>query len=292
MSRLFLGGAPQKPIEKKEDELAKARRGLRLIRSGVQVAHEIHVGNPAQAVQKAIIAGMKLASHDSIFYDPLVNPLRLAKELKKLGLHALTWTPETLCAEIDRQYGDWTSEQISQALEQFHSTGIIQTDVPLLVRQKLYAIRIVATSDSAQTEWNIFEKVGGAFNDRPVNFSLSEPMNAAECAFTISVMEDIRPDSYTNEIKIYVAAAAHQDGLLTIEPIKWISMAEPALQQMNRESTGTDIASDTKQKIKERFNELKQNAATLKETPEDLISTQALKLLAVDSYAAEALAHG
>ena len=238
-------------------------------------------------MQKAIIAGIKLASHESPFYNPTVPVLQLVQELKKLGIAVLTWAPETVCAEIDRRYAGWTDDQVAKALEGFHDTGIIQTEIPLIVRQKIYAIRVVATSDSAHTEWNIFEKVGRAFNDRPAQFSMIEPMSAAECAVTVALMDAIRPDSYTNEIKIYSAACAHEDGLYTVEPIPQLQMAEPALLQMNRESG--DMDPELKRKIVDRFNTIRQYASTLREISEDVVSVQSAKLLAIDSIVAEAL---
>lgn len=282
---------PDKQSGPYESETSERKR-LQLARSALSIGRNVAAGSNEQALHKALLTGIKMASHHP-FHDPLVSPITLAGELKKLGVGALTWSPETLCAEIDRKYNGWDEQKVSDALKSFHASGIIKTDVPQLVREKLYAIRVVATSDTAHTEWHVFEKVGGAFNDRTAKFGTVEPLSAAECARTIAVMENIRPDSYSDEVKIYVAACCHEYGLLTVEPLSWLSMSERYLQRMNQDATGEALSPKDRETIKRRFDEEKKSPSTAKLSDEltlaseDTLSIQVAKLLSIDFYATD-----
>ena len=277
------------PIEKKkEDGLEHVRKELRLLKSTLQVGQSVLSKSPEKAIQQAVIAGLKMAN-SNIFYNPAVNPLSLIDPLKTLGIGTLGWSPETLMSAIDKKFGGWSDDHVADALEHFHRTGILKTGVPQVVREKIYAIRVVSTSNSAQTEWHIFEKIGGAFNDRVAQFGTVEPLSAAECARTIAIIENIRPDTYEEEIKIYIASSCHTDGLYTVSPVKWLAMAESYLQQMNLDATGEQIDISLRSKIADTLAQFRGAKYTLREVEDELISVQALKLLAIEEYAEETL---
>lgn len=281
-------GRFQPPHAKREEGLQQVRTSLKLLKTTGQVVGSLSAKNPEKAAAQLVMAGLKMAEVN-VFYNPTANPLKLLDELKKLGIGALAWTPETLMSAIDRKFGGWSEDQIADALEHFHKTGTLKTGVPQLVREKLYALRVISTSNSAQTEWHIFEKIGGAFNDRIAQFGTVEPLNAAECARTVAIIEAVRPDTYENEIKVYIAASCHTDGLYTADPVKWIRMAEPYLQQMNFEATGEQLDLNIRTQIDSRLTSYRLEKKNLREVPDDLISVQASKLLAIDEYAKEVL---
>ena len=275
----------QPPVQQEPTSQDDLKRKLKLVRAGHSIAGSLKQGNFELALSKTIASGIKLATGNP-FADPSANPLALAQALRGLGIGALGWTPETLFSTIDRMYFGWSEEKAHQALEKFHDTGVIQTDVPLIVRQKLYAIRIVATSDTAHNEWHIFEKVGSAFNDRVAKFGVVEKLTPGECARTVAIIESIRPDSYSDEVKAYVAASAHEDGLLTIQPSKYLKMAGPALKKMNQESTGV-LDFGLTDKITRKMEIFKANGGKIED--EDIVTIQALKLLAIDQMGDEAV---
>jgi len=272
-----------------QDELDRKRKGLRLLRTGEAVASELHQGKLDQALTKALVGGIKMASDLGLFKDPASSPIKLYHAIQSLGIQVLTWKPETLMAAIDKKFHGWSNDKAAEAIAKFHETGALVTDVPSITRQKLYAIRVVVTSDLPHSEWNVFEKVGSAFNNRHAKFDIVERLSTAECARTIAIIESIRPDRYTNEIKVYLAAAAHEDGFYTLAPSKYLNMADAHLKQMNYEATGAQqnpalVTSITAQKLA-----LAKGAAGV---DDDLVSVQAAKLLAVDSYADEAIKEG
>ncbi len=242
---------------------------------------------PTAALARALYTGVKLASRpEDVFYDELAPPLMLVKELKKLGPEALIWSPETLCAVIDERFGGWTRARTTQALEHFHTTGELDTDVPDLVRQKLYALRIVITSDSAHNFWENFEKVGCVFNDRLANFSVVQALSAAECARTLAIIQNIRPDAYSREVRIYIAACCHQDGLYTTKPSKWLGSLDPELAEFNEGTMGV-ADPEVVAAISERYKAYQSNPPSAIDDSTE--SIQAAKLLGIDAFANEAL---
>jgi hypothetical protein len=243
-------------------------------------------GNSERTIAKAISLGAKLAS--SPFYDVKVNVLTLLAELKKFGEGVLLQSPETLFAMIDKRFGNKTEEEAMKDIEFYHEHEELRTDVPAIVRNKIYAIRTASMSDAPYEEWNIFEKVGGAFNGRVVNFSHLEPMSSGECAATVALLDAIRPDRFSNEVKIYMAACCHQDGLLTVAPVEQLAIAEKYLQQFNEESLGTTDPVQVAE-ISTIFSQMKEGQ--MDPTAEDVTHTQAGKLLGAHLMAEEAL-HG
>lgn len=269
------------PVSQEPTKKDDVRKKLKLVRAGHGIAGSLAQGNLEQAFAKTIVSGIKLADYNP-FADIAVNPLVLAQALKAIGIGVLGWTPETLFSTIDRMYFGWSEEKAGLALEKFHETGIIQTDVPIIVRQKVYAIRIVATSDTAHNEWHVFEKIGSAFNDRVAKFGVVEKLSPGECARTIAVIESIRPDSYSDEVKAYIAATAHEDGLLELSDSKYLKMANSALSKMNGDSMGVSyLPGDISSKISKKLETLRQSGGKIE--TEDIVTIQALKLLAIDA---------
>lgn len=260
---------------------------VHVLRAGAKALHNAAHGRFEQAVVGTVLTGIKMAS--AKLCDPLIKPLELLEEIKKLGIGALTWKPETLMSVIDRECSGWTDEQVGEALEHFHRTGELKTNVPALLRQKVYALRVIMTSDTVHNEWHIFEKVGGVFNDRNANFNIVEPLSPTECAATVAIIESIRPDKYSDEIKAYIAASCHENGIYTLTPSKYLSMADAPLQMMNEEETGRKTSPDLVKKISEKVKTLKVNAGKIKGVKEEFDSIQALKILAIDHTGDEAI---
>lgn len=211
-----------------------------------------------------------------------ISPIDIVQIIKDLGTASLTYKPETLFSAIDEKYHGWTADRVAKALERFHDTGVLDTEVSDIVRQKFYSVRIILTSDTAHTEWHIFEKVGAAFNGRLANFGTVEPLDPIECARTISFLDSIRPDKFSNEIKAYIAAACHEAGLYTIKPSRYLGMADQWLEMLNREATSRPSDVKITAAIESRLGEIKKTAGSIVKLPEDFVSIQATRLLAID----------
>jgi len=271
--------------EKTKSEVDRRRRQLQIAKGVFGLGQGMAHGNAEQTLVRAMSLGTKLAS--SPFYDNNANIITLLKGLKSMGVEVLLKTPETLFAYIDKRIGNKTEKEAADAIEHFHETGLLQTDVPLLVRNKIYAIRTASMSDAPYEEWNIFEKVGGAFNGRVANFSHLEPMSSGECAVTVALLDAIRPDRFSNEVKIYIAACCHQDGLLTVNPVDELAIAEKFLQQFNAESAGKETDILQVAEIKTQYEQMK--AGRMDALDESVEHIQAGKLLGAHLMAQAAL---
>jgi hypothetical protein len=268
--------------EKKHDQIGELKRNISTAKSAVKLVKEIPT-NPQQAFNRALVAGMKLATeHDPIGPDAKIS--KLTDALKELGLPALSWDPEVLMSELDKKFHGWTQERAAKALAYHNQTGLMDTDVQPLVRNKIYAIRQIATSDIAQNEWNVFEKVGAALNDRIPHFGVTEPMTAQECARAVEVIESIRPDEYSDEVKLYIAACCHTDGIYTVEPIRSLKMVEPFLRKMIQDEEADDPK--LKAEITAKFESWRSGSPQPFD-PADTVAVQAARLLAISHYAAE-----
>ena len=224
-----------------------------------------------------ILRGVKMAGQS--IYDPLVSNNELYEYLLDLGPGALALKPESLFAEIDRKYGGADSDTIVANLEHFHNTGEIKTQVPEINRQRLYAFRILVTSDTAYHEWHIFEKIGCVLNGRLAHFGVVEPLSPLECAVTVSVMDGVRPDTFSEEIKSYVAACCHQGGLYTLKPCKWLAFADEQLQMMNKEEAGRNLSPEIVSNIETKLYIISKGEHKPEEEFSDI---QALRLLALN----------
>lgn len=219
-----------------------------------------------------VLRGIKMASPS--LTDPNISIMEALEVLKSLGVQALAWKPETLFSVLDKE------TDASEALLRFHETGTLHTKIPDINRQKIYALRIIMTSDTAHREWHIFEKVGSVFNGRLAHFGVVEPLDPIECARTVAIINSIRPDMFSEEIISYVAASCHLDGLYTIAPCKWLNFADQKLQELNKEKTGRSLDLNIANKISDRLTVITNG----KEQPaEDFCDIQALKLLALNT---------
>lgn len=279
---------PLRPNIQNTDNKSDVKKKLSLVKTTHGIASNLAEGSLEKAFAKTMVAGIKLAE-DNPFNDPGVCPLRLYDFLRTFGINVLAWQPETLFAAIDKRFHGWSEDKATLALEHFHETGLLQTDVPIQIRQKIYAIRIVVTSDTAHTEWHVFEKVGSAFNDRVAQFGIVERLSTGECARTVALIDAIRPDEFSKEIKVYIAASAHEDGLITIWPSKYLKMAGSYLNQMNADSTEVQNRDRLCKEIDRKLEILKAEGSKIHKVEDDVASVQALKIFAVDRMGDEAV---
>jgi len=79
----------------------------------------------------------------------------------------------------------------------------------------LQALQLLVTTNQAHEHWHVFEKVGHAFNNNVVDFSIVQPLRTDECALTLKVLRNIRPKEFFDaEVIGYVACCAKHDGLV------------------------------------------------------------------------------
>jgi len=278
---------PAKKKEVKEDPAKAVRRDLSIAKSVSSVAKDVIKGDPSKAFHNAIISGIKLAD-GGLYYNPNVAVRDLLEKLKSdFGLKFLTLEPETLFGEIDRLQG-WSRERMNVALDHFTDTGEIDSEIPIIVRNKIFALRVVCTSDSAYESWEVFEKVGGAFNDRAAQFDTLEPLSAFECAKTIALLWSISADKFSNEVLGYVAACCYESGLYSTTPSHWLYVCDAQLSAIILSEQGA-LDSELIKNTQIRYNDLKAGASLTEENQHDAAWMQATKLRSIDLTVDEAI---
>ena len=148
------------------------------------------------------------------------NPSDFAKKIIKRSVRAATILPEIekkagldLFEYMTDKYADrwyhWEPETLWQTLEY---DGI---DIDDELKNAIQAFQVVALTNFAFEDWHVFEKVGHAFNQNPVNFGHVQPLELDEVAYTIKIMCALRPkEEFEDDVKGYIAAAAKEAGVV------------------------------------------------------------------------------
>lgn len=143
-------------------------------------------------------------SDSDLFVRTGVSPTAYRDLLSgRFGQGWLGWEPETLKAEIGRE---WT-DPIEQVFE------------------KIMALQTFLTTDLFWDEILPFENIVLAFNDSPVDFDLIQRAQPKEIAYGVSVARDLKDrEDFVEDIIEYIRASHREDGVLVYHPILWFSM--------------------------------------------------------------------
>jgi hypothetical protein len=140
----------------------------------------------------------KIASDKSVFADPEVNPYKL------YGATVDLWGDEWL---------DWEPETI---LETAEADGVMIDQVNL---GKMFAIRSLLKTEEFFREPRVFEKICIAFADKMVDFGVLQMPKLYEVAGAVALVEKkFRTGQYSDEVAIFVAMLAVNEGFLLLPP--------------------------------------------------------------------------
>ncbi len=129
--------------------------------------------------------------HDA---HPIVLDLALIKAFELQWLH---WEPETL----------WTS---------IHS--MFQSNVSEHNRAKIQAIQTLQVTKAPWNLWQVFEKVVQALNNNIPKFDVVQAPSIEQLYAAVDMMDTIRRESFSQEVKSYMAAAVLHDEVLYVPP--------------------------------------------------------------------------
>ena len=123
------------------------------------------------------------------------HPVALGVACEKLfGPDWLAWEPRTIYEELkSKGYGD-----ISEHREN---------------TQKLQAFRTARNTIMPWMEWEVFEKVGHAFNGFVPNFNLIEPLSVGEAMIAVDCLRACQFVPFADEVKRYIAACGENEEL-------------------------------------------------------------------------------
>lgn len=133
--------------------------------------------------------------------------------------------------KYDRDWWDWEPETLWQMLPK--DFGIEVTDE---VKGAIQALQVLYNTHFAHEHWHVFEKIGHAFNDNTVLFGVLQPLEMDEVAWTIHVINTIRPkEVYDPEILAYVAGCAKQAGMVYLPTDLYPKGSQEVLDELNND---------------------------------------------------------
>ena len=110
-----------------------------------------------------------------------------------------------------REWWDWEPETIWASLEKDHRAE----GTPDEIKNMVMALQTILNSFAPFEHWHIFEKVSHAFNQNHVDFGTLQPTELDEVAFTLFILNQIRPNTeYDSEVLQYIAACANMSGMV------------------------------------------------------------------------------
>jgi rubrerythrin len=118
--------------------------------------------------------------------------------LEAYGVEWIEWEPEVLREEI---------------VKTFDATSVSENNW-----QKIQAVRTLMTTVGHWKEWQIFEKILQALNNNIPRFDMVQRCTVAQLMAGIDIAQQIRSESYEDEVRRYVAACAIDQGVFYLPP--------------------------------------------------------------------------
>ena len=184
---------------------------------------------------------------------PETNPIELANEMNaKYGDSWLEWEPETLWETIRKDWLTYPNEES---------------------KNKLMAIKVLMASESFWNDWEVFEKICIAFNDRVPNFHVMDDLSTAELTLAVRLASKLKKRSFGSEVQAYVASEGSEVGYIILP--EELAFAQEKLDFLMQGTPGEAL----KEELKDR------NLLTLDvKDEEDPVHIQAGYLQAVAVY--------
>ena len=184
---------------------------------------------------------------------PDTGPVHLANQMNaKYGRGWLDWEPETLWETIRKDWLTYPNEES---------------------KNKLMAIKVLMASESFWNDWEVFEKICIAFNDRVPNFHVMDDLSTAELTLAVRLASKLKKRSFGSEVQAYVASEGSEDGYILLP--EDLAFAQEKLDFLMQGTPGEAL----KEELKDR------NLLTLDvKDEEDPVHIQAGYLQAVAVY--------
>lgn len=157
---------------------------------------ELQKGDPD--FKKPVTIQNLFTHHDT---HPIVLNFAL---IKTFGLDWMGWQPETLWAEIHKNF----KSQISE-----------------LSRAKVQTLRTIATTEAPWEYWQVFEKVIQGLNNNIPNFEIMQAPTLEQLYAGVDMIEQLRTSDFSDEVRLYMAGAVlHEDVTYVPPPLDFIQV--------------------------------------------------------------------
>ncbi len=116
--------------------------------------------------------------------------------------------------DLNEKYGqswwDWEPETVWQTLQHDYAISFVDEKTKNLIQ----AMQVICKTNFPFEDWHAFEKVGQALNMNPVSFEHVQLMDLDQVAYTIKILETMRPNmKFEDDILGYTAASAKHCGV-------------------------------------------------------------------------------
>jgi hypothetical protein len=184
-----------------EDELYERLKGVEAARptapsEGSVVERELTKGDPDYSTPITI---QNLFTHQDV--HPIVLDFAL---LRAFGLDWFGWETPTIWAEVRR---------------------VFKTSLAELTRAKIQTVKSCHVSNLPWEKWQVFEKVVQGLNNNVPRFDLMQAPGLEQLYVAIDILEGIRKQNFSDEVKLYMAAAVlHEDVTFVPPPLDFIQV--------------------------------------------------------------------
>lgn len=173
------------------------------------------IQDPHKAIGKALVSG---ATMKALFEKDA--------KVKVLGVYGI------LNENFGRQWWNWEPETVWQTLKKEHG---FDPDEDL--RNLVSALQLTVTTNQPFENWHVFEKVGQAFNQNPVDFGVVQPLEPQEVALTLKILRAMRPKmKFDSEICGYLAAVAKNAGIVYLPKEIFTAGCQDFLDRMGNDT--------------------------------------------------------
>jgi hypothetical protein len=181
--------------------------------------------------------------------------------------------------ESHKDWMEWEPETIWHEMENHLDTTSI---IPRTVKDIVMSVKLCLLNNMTWEKWNVFEKVVMAFNNETPIFEVVQKPSLGQISLTIEILNKIKPNIFADEVKLYIAAVAHNDGYIVIpDNLKF------AQEELNRYSK--DIA-DKREAINLAWKLFKIKGESIPKDDDNFVTIQCTRMLAIDKYVKQQLA--
>ena len=186
-------------------------------------------------------------------------------------------TPQIIFAELTTKYGkkwiEWETLALLDEIEDDYRT------IPELVKQKIRGLKVLIVSNSPWQDWDAFLYLSQVLNGGMPTFGNPLPCTAAEAAWAVTIMEDIRGEQeFHPEVRGVLASILAADGF-TVTPVR-LAFVQPELDLLTKNMENRD---DFNKQVREKMISSIINNE-LPEYNDYTVNIHVLKLLKVNSY--------
>lgn len=184
---------------------------------------------------------------------------------------------EFLNQSLGKEWPEWEMETIEHMLFTDYAFALEDTN-----RDKLYALKVLATCDEPFEEWYVFNQCATSITGHGADFYVFKKTSPAMCLVALTTMKHIHPDKEVNlEVGRFICLVFNDSGIYTPPPSHFDTLKDDMERLVSE-----DVRKIWQEAILLYSSYLKEE---IKEFPETAAGIQALRLMNAESAHEEIL---